>query len=29
MTITDIIINALDQDYSLEQATTDLGALMR
>jgi hypothetical protein len=29
MTIADIIKNALDKDYSVEQADTDLGALMR
>ena len=27
-TIADIITNALDKDYSLEQAATDLGELM-
>ena len=28
MTLTDIVCNALDGDYSLEQAAMDLGALM-
>jgi hypothetical protein len=28
LTIADIITNALDKDYSVEQATTDLGELM-
>ena len=28
MTLTDIICNALDKDYSLEQAATDLGKLI-
>ena len=28
MTLTDIVCNALDGDYSLEQAATDLGELM-
>ena len=28
LTITDIITNALDKDYSVDQAATDLGELM-
>ena len=28
LTIADIITNALDKDYSMEQAATDLGELM-
>ena len=29
LTFTDIIMNAFDKDYSLEQAATDLVELMR
>ena len=28
LALADIIINALDKDYSVDQAATDLGALM-